>query len=212
MYVYIYIYIHIYTYIYIYIRGACSVSRATSSCRPPASAPACTGPDIYIYIYIYVYLKYMLYMYIYANMHVGVCMYVCIYIYIYIYIYMGVWYTYIYIYIYIYIHVGSLYMWRARALMHYAMIYHSCHILPFQPILRNKYFPSKPANTAKHSPKSISEGVEYGKYDAMIYYTLIYLCVHLLPRRLLEGLRYYVYLLYRRPHRRARALIHYAIL
>ena len=35
---------------------------------------------------------------------------------------------------------------------------HSCHILPFQPILRYKYFPPEPANTAKHSPKSISEG------------------------------------------------------
>ena len=35
---------------------------------------------------------------------------------------------------------------------------HSCHILPFQPILWNKYFPPEPANTAKHSPKSISEG------------------------------------------------------
>ena len=32
------------------------------------------------------------------------------------------------------------------------------HILPFQPILRNKYFPPEPAKTAKHSPKSISEG------------------------------------------------------
>ena len=35
---------------------------------------------------------------------------------------------------------------------------HSCHILPLQPILWNKYFPPEPANTAKHSPKSISAG------------------------------------------------------
>ena len=35
---------------------------------------------------------------------------------------------------------------------------HSCHILPFQPILWNRYLPPEPANTAKHSPKSISEG------------------------------------------------------
>ena len=34
---------------------------------------------------------------------------------------------------------------------------HSCHILPFQPILWNKYFPPEPAKTAKHSPKSMSE-------------------------------------------------------
>ena len=37
-------------------------------------------------------------------------------------------------------------------------IHHSCHILPFQPILWNKYFLPEPANTAKDSPKSISEG------------------------------------------------------
>ena len=37
------------------------------------------------------------------------------------------------------------------------MIVHSCHILPFQPILWNKYFPPEPANTAKRSPTSISE-------------------------------------------------------
>ena len=36
--------------------------------------------------------------------------------------------------------------------------FHSCHILPFQPILWNKYVPPEPATTAKHSPKSISEG------------------------------------------------------
>ena len=38
------------------------------------------------------------------------------------------------------------------------LIAHICHILLFQPILWNKYFPPEPANTAKHSPKSISEG------------------------------------------------------
>ena len=35
---------------------------------------------------------------------------------------------------------------------------HSCHILPSQPTLWNKCFPPEPANTAKRSPKSISEG------------------------------------------------------
>ena len=38
------------------------------------------------------------------------------------------------------------------------LCYHSCHILPFQPILWNKYFPPEPAKTTKHSPKSILEG------------------------------------------------------
>ena len=36
---------------------------------------------------------------------------------------------------------------------------HSCHILPFQPILWKRYCPPEPANTARRSPKSISEGV-----------------------------------------------------
>ena len=35
---------------------------------------------------------------------------------------------------------------------------HGCYILPFRPSLWNTYFPPEPANTAKHSPKSISEG------------------------------------------------------
>ena len=34
----------------------------------------------------------------------------------------------------------------------------TCHILPFQPILWNQYFPPQPAKAAKRSPKSISEG------------------------------------------------------
>ena len=34
----------------------------------------------------------------------------------------------------------------------------SCHILPFQPILWNRYLPSEPVKTAKNSPPSISEG------------------------------------------------------
>ena len=37
-------------------------------------------------------------------------------------------------------------------------IHHICHVLPFQPLLWNRYVPSEPANTAKHSPQSISEG------------------------------------------------------
>ena len=35
---------------------------------------------------------------------------------------------------------------------------HGCHILPFQPILWNRCFPSKSVKLAKNSPKSISEG------------------------------------------------------
>ena len=35
---------------------------------------------------------------------------------------------------------------------------HSCHILPFQPILWNSYFPPEPVKPAKNSPSSISEG------------------------------------------------------
>ena len=35
---------------------------------------------------------------------------------------------------------------------------HSCHILPFQPILWNRYFPSEPAKTYKSNPQPISEG------------------------------------------------------
>ena len=38
------------------------------------------------------------------------------------------------------------------------IVIHTCHILPFQPILWNRYFPPEPAKRAKHSPKSISEG------------------------------------------------------
>ena len=38
------------------------------------------------------------------------------------------------------------------------LMLHSCHILPFQPMLWNKYFPPEPAKTAKNSPRSISEG------------------------------------------------------
>ena len=34
----------------------------------------------------------------------------------------------------------------------------SCHILPFQPILWNRYLPSEPVKTDKNSPPSISEG------------------------------------------------------
>ena len=37
-------------------------------------------------------------------------------------------------------------------------VYHSCHVLPFQPILWNRCFPSEPVKTAKHSPQSIPEG------------------------------------------------------
>ena len=35
---------------------------------------------------------------------------------------------------------------------------HTCHILPFQPILWNIYFPPEPAKATKNSPQWISEG------------------------------------------------------
>ena len=35
---------------------------------------------------------------------------------------------------------------------------HSCHILPFQLILSNRWLPSEPVKTTKNSPESISEG------------------------------------------------------
>ena len=44
---------------------------------------------------------------------------------------------------------------RFAAEMH---ITHSCHILPFQSIMWNRYCPSELVNTAKHNPKSISAG------------------------------------------------------
>ena len=46
-------------------------------------------------------------------------------------------------------------LWKPTVLL---LLLHSCHILPFQAILWNKYFPPELAKTAKHSPKSISEG------------------------------------------------------
>ena len=99
-------------------------------------------------------------------------MYVCMYVYVYVYVYM---YMYMYMYVYIYIYVYT-FMYNyiyiciererererghagQRAAAEPEVRGHGCHILPFQPILRSKYFPPEPANTAKHSPKSISEG------------------------------------------------------
>ena len=34
----------------------------------------------------------------------------------------------------------------------------SCHILPFQPLMRNRYFPSEHLKAAPKRPESISEG------------------------------------------------------
>ena len=34
----------------------------------------------------------------------------------------------------------------------------SCQLLPFQPLLWSRHFPSEPARAAKHSPQSVSEG------------------------------------------------------
>ena len=41
---------------------------------------------------------------------------------------------------------------------------HSCHILPFQPILWNSFFPSEPAKPPRTAPNLFQRGVEYGKY------------------------------------------------
>ena len=41
---------------------------------------------------------------------------------------------------------------------------HSCHVLPFQPILWNRYFPSEPAKQPITAPNLFQRGVEYGKY------------------------------------------------
>ena len=42
---------------------------------------------------------------------------------------------------------------------------HSCHILPFQQIMWNRYFPSEPAKHTKATPNLFQKGVEYGKYE-----------------------------------------------
>ena len=41
---------------------------------------------------------------------------------------------------------------------------HSCHILPFQPILWNNYFPSEPAKPPKTAQHLFQRGVDYGRY------------------------------------------------
>ena len=64
------------------------------------------------------------------------------------------------IYIYIYVQLSENRRVAAAVLGHAPprLLLHSCHILPFQPIMRNTDFPPEPAKTAKHRPKSISEG------------------------------------------------------
>ena len=108
-------------------------------------------------------------------MYLSLSIYIYIYICIYVYLSLSI---YIYIYIYIYIHThtyvhklsdsGNISLGGCELVVDlqarqteapfYDQLLHSCHILPFQPILRNIYFPPEPAKTAKHSPKSISEG------------------------------------------------------
>ena len=68
--------------------------------------------------------------------------------------------------------------WRSATENTYIYIYiHSCHILPFQPILWNKYFPPESAKTAKHSPKSNSEeGRIWQVWDT---YTYIYIYIYI---------------------------------
>ena len=143
---------------------------------------------MYMYIYIYIYIYFIIYIYIYI--------YICsIYIYIYIYICYLTLYTYIYTYIHTYVlfcpgHDG----WWHRSALEAAhrivtwndgMPRHSCHILPFRPILWNRYLPPEPANTANNSPKSISEGGRIWQVCMIIVITVTVYCYH-----------YYCYKLY----------------
>ena len=85
-----------------------------------------------------------------------------------IYIYRDIHIIYIYIYICIYTHTcitvsifhPPLVAGRTGTdhLILILLLIHTCHILPFQPILWNRCFPPEPAKTAKYSHKSISEG------------------------------------------------------
>ena len=82
--------------------------------------------------------------------------------------------VYIYIYIYIYIYNGCTEIGRKAPLgtppQSPASRWgrdkrRSCHILPFQPILWNKDFPSEPAKPPKTAQNIFQRGVEYGKYE-----------------------------------------------
>ena len=100
-----------------------------------------THIQIQSHLYIYVYnLSLSIIWYLSLSLYVYVCMY---------------------IYIYILLYMSSFQRKRSprsTILSTFLKATHSCHILPFQPILWNNYFPPEPAKTAKHSPKSISEG------------------------------------------------------
>ena len=115
---------------------------------------------MYVYTYIYVYIHtymYMLYLCIYVYIHNSV-------LYIYIYIYMC-----IYIYIYTYTHT-ALADARSRIRCSRTLVHeHGCHILPFQPILRNKYFPPEPAKQPRTALNLFQTEVEYGKYADSLF-------------------------------------------
>ena len=110
-------------------------------------------------------------------------MYVCMYVRIYIYIYIDIWNlslrkpsmaaaqalfatscrvacTFIMVAIFYPFKSINIQIYKS---IHYCQIYtsiyrlHSCHILPFQPVLRNRRFPSEPVTSAQNSPKSISD-------------------------------------------------------
>ena len=81
--------------------------------------------------------------------------------------------------------------WASHASMYYGCAlggarpgppsYHSCHILPFEPILWDRQFPPEPARTAKHSPKSISEGGRIWQVWLLLYYiNCIYIVLYYL--------------------------------
>ena len=44
----------------------------------------------------------------------------------------------------------------------------SCHILPFQPIVWNRHFPSELVRTAKAAPNPFQIGVGYGNHDVYL--------------------------------------------
>ena len=102
--------------------------------------------------------------------------------------------THIYIYIYIYTSYvasprktwrGARSDWARRRRPKSRRVYRSFHILPFQPILFNRYLPSEPVKTAKNSPPSISEGgrlwqvcVRYGCWLYVVRAMELYSEVH----------------------------------
>ena len=102
----------------------------TPLCPPPSRRPT-SSPGRTVHILVY-YIWY----------------YICVYMYIHYYMYDHTIYT----------------IMLTRITIYYMILFillivlHSCHILPFQSILWNRYLPSEPVKTPKNRPPSISEG------------------------------------------------------